>query len=182
MCIILSIWYKLFTLHFVHAMYLCVSYDSHKRQLQLKVRCLTLDNLESSVKWKVTKRLTVPSAGSGVVYVLIKRVKYLCLVGNLGYIHTVLCIERWEWNRNCIRENKSGYQVTRYMVRSVYKAAGCSEVPRAKNYHIQQPADPGGARYHNLCYVCLNSINWLFFVMEMQYISCEVGAEFLYII
>jgi hypothetical protein len=174
MCIILSIWYKRFTLHFVHAMYLCVSYDSHKQQLQLKVRYLTLANPESSVNWKVTKRPTVPSTGSCVVYMMIKRVKYLCLVGSLGYIHTVSCIEWWEWNRNCIRENKSGYQVTHYMVRSVYKAAGCSKVPRAKNYDIQQPADPkGAARYRNLCCVSLNSINWLFFVMKMQYISCE---------
>jgi hypothetical protein len=30
--------------------------------------------------------------------------------------------------------------------------------------------------------ISLNSINWLFFVMEMQYVYCEAGAEVLCII
>jgi hypothetical protein len=55
-----------------------------------------MDNPERSVNWKLTKRSTVPSTGSSVVLVMIKRVKYLCLVGSLQIIYTLYCVNSVE--------------------------------------------------------------------------------------
>ena len=62
------------------------------------------------------------------------------------------------------------------MVRSVYKVAGCTKVTRARK--LQYPATCWSWRcqiLQPLLYLPKH-INWLFFVMEMQYVYCEAGA------